>query len=94
MTKQFALIENNIVVNTIIADDEFISQQSGTWLEYNDSRPAYIGTELVDGILVAPQPFPSWSLNNDYVWVAPVAKPDGDYVWSEESLSWVAPFTD
>ena len=93
MIKKYALIENDVVVNTIIADAEFISQQSGQWIEYTDSRPAYIGVELVDGVLVAPKPFPSWSLNEDYVWVAPVVKPDGDYVWNEESLSWVEPYS-
>lgn len=92
MIKQYALVENGIVINTIVADANFISTLTGQWIEYNDSRPAYIGTELVDGVLVAPQPFSSWSLNDDYIWVAPVAKPDGDYVWSEESLSWVTPF--
>ena len=37
------------------------------------------------------QPFPSWTLNDTtYIWEAPVAYPDsGDYVWDEESGSWV-----
>lgn len=91
MTKQFALIENNVVVNIIIADDEFISHQSGTWIEYNDSRPAYVGTELVDGVLVAPKPFPSWNLDSNYNWQAPIVKPEGNFVWNEETQSWVVP---
>jgi len=89
--KQFALIENNIVVNIITADDAFIQEQSGQWIEYNDLRPAYIGTELVDGFFVSPKPFPSWTLNSSYDWQAPVTRPVGDFVWNEETQSWAAP---
>ena len=91
MIKKYALIENNIVVNTIIADAEFISHQSGQWIEYDDSRPAYIGTELINGVLVAPKPFASWTLDGNYDWQAPVSKPEGNFVWNEETLSWVVP---
>jgi hypothetical protein len=45
-----------------------------------------------DGIGFAPpQPFASWTLNNDsYLWEAPIAMPiDGKkYVWDEENLMW------
>ena len=40
----------------------------------------------------APQPFPSWSMNQDtYLWEAPVAYPtDGKrYEWDEVSTNWV-----
>lgn len=39
----------------------------------------------------APQPFPSWTLNADAIWEAPVAMPtDGKfYTWSEDDLNWV-----
>jgi len=89
--KQYARIENNIVVNIIVADDSFISGQSGQWIEYSDSRTAYIGTELVDGFLVSPKPFPSWTLNSSYDWQAPVTRPVGDFVWNEETQSWANP---
>lgn len=39
----------------------------------------------------APQPFPSWTLNQDsYVWEAPIAMPTDDkrYSWDEATLSW------
>jgi hypothetical protein len=39
----------------------------------------------------APQPFASWSLNQDsYTWEAPVAMPTegGQYSWNEETQSW------
>lgn len=40
----------------------------------------------------APQPFPSWALNEDTcLWDAPVAQPDDGkpYIWDEENLAWV-----
>jgi hypothetical protein len=42
---------------------------------------------------VAPQPFASWSLDSNNNWQAPVQKPEGQFLWNEESLSWV-PFPD
>jgi len=41
----------------------------------------------------APQPFASWTLNQDsYLWEAPVAMPTegGPYNWNEETQSWDA----
>jgi len=40
----------------------------------------------------APQPYPSWQLDQDtYLWQAPEPKPEDDklYAWDEESLSWI-----
>jgi hypothetical protein len=89
LMKQYALIENNIVINTLVADESFISAQSGEWIEYDDSRPAYIGTELVGGFLVSPQPFPSWTLDGNHDWQPPVARPaEGMYAWNEELMQW------
>jgi hypothetical protein len=39
---------------------------------------------------VAPQPYASWSLDSNNDWQAPTAKPEGDFYWDEESLSWLA----
>lgn len=41
----------------------------------------------------APQPYASWTLNQDsYIWEAPVAMPTegGPYSWNEETKSWDA----
>jgi hypothetical protein len=39
---------------------------------------------------VSPQPFPSWALDSNNDWQAPTSKPEGDFYWDEESLSWLA----
>ena len=41
-------------------------------------------------VFVAPQPFASWSLDDNHDWQAPVAYPTDDklYTWSEDDLTW------
>jgi hypothetical protein len=50
----------------------------------------YIYQSDIDAF-VAPKPFPSWLLNTNAQWEAPVAMPqDGQmYSWNEDSTSWV-----
>jgi hypothetical protein len=38
---------------------------------------------------VAPQPFPSWTLDSNNDWQAPTPKPEGSFYWDEETLAWV-----
>ena len=41
---------------------------------------------------IPPQPFPSWTLNDDScLWEAPVAYPDDGklYRWDEDTISWI-----
>ena len=42
-------------------------------------------------VFVAPQPFASWSLDDNHDWQAPVAYPTDDklYTWSEDDLNWI-----
>jgi hypothetical protein len=39
---------------------------------------------------IAPKPFASWVLDETTAqWEAPVAKPEGNYTWDEDSVSWL-----
>jgi hypothetical protein len=40
-------------------------------------------------VFVVPQPFLSWSLDSNHDWQAPTPKPDGEWMWDENELSWV-----
>lgn len=47
----------------------------------------------VADVFILPAPFPSWELDSELDWVAPVQYPDDDqrlYDWDEESRNWVA----
>lgn len=48
--------------------------------------------DIVADVFYAPQPFPSWILNEStWTWEAPTPRPDDGkvYVWDEATLSWV-----
>jgi hypothetical protein len=40
-------------------------------------------------VFVAPQPFPSWTLDSNHDWQAPTPKPEGNWLWDESELAWV-----
>lgn len=41
-------------------------------------------------VFVAPQPFPSWTLDNNFEWQPPIEMPiEGCWVWNEELGNWV-----
>jgi hypothetical protein len=41
-------------------------------------------------VFYSPSPYPSWTLNRTtWNWEAPSPRPEGLYIWNEETLSWV-----
>lgn len=62
---------------------------------YNGNiRKQYAGIgftyDAVNDVFIAPQPFPSWSLDLNHDWQPPTPRPkDLNWVWDEETLSWV-----
>jgi hypothetical protein len=70
----------------------------GTWLQtsFNSNfRKQYAGIgytydESAD-VFVTPKPFPSWVLDENYDWQAPIEYPaDGNqYAWDEDEQDWV-----
>ena len=87
--------------------DTFVDSSPGTWLQtsYNthgnqhpEGRPLrgnYAGIgynyDATNDVFYAPQPFPSWILNNTtWLWEAPVAYPLDDklYKWNESITNW------
>ena len=60
----------------------------------NNIRKQYAGIgfayDEVADVFIAPQPYASWSLDSNNDWQPPTPKPEGDFYWDEESLSWVA----
>ena len=95
----FAKINNKIVEKVIVAEQNFIDTQEGTWVQtsYNNSfRKNYAGIghtyDETRDAFYAPQPYPSWTLNETTCqWEAPTPYPDDDerYIWDEDTLSWV-----
>jgi len=62
-------------------NSNFRKNYAGVGFTYDQTKDAFI----------APQPFPSWELDEDTCrWQAPTARPDDDkmYGWDEASTSW------
>ncbi len=86
------------VLKVIVADQDFIDVQPGTWVPCdidgvypkNYPGPGYT-YDPVNVAFIAPKPFPSWTLNENFQWQPPTLMPqDGAmYIWDEDSLSWV-----
>ena len=100
------LDENNTVLRVLVGNnsdpnegyDWLIENLGGRWIKtsYNGNiRKNYAGigyTYHADiDAFAAPQPYPSWTLNDQAQWQAPVAMPtDGkQYTWDEATTSWV-----
>ena len=46
--------------------------------------------DAVNDVFIAPQPYPSWSLDENFDWQPPTPRPEGmGWYWNEDSLSWL-----
>lgn len=90
----YAEIENNTVVNVVVADQSFIRQQPGQWVQVYPETANYPGIGFAFNPLsknfTEPQPFPSWSLGKDNHWTPPVPKPNDlkPHRWNEQAKAW------
>ena len=98
--------ENNIVLRVLVGNNSepdegeaFMNSLGGTWVKtsYNGNiRKNYAGIgfhyDPTNDWFHAPQPFPSWALDENAQWQAPVPYPtDGlMYQWDEETTDWKA----
>jgi hypothetical protein len=59
----------------------------------NNIRKQYAGTgytyDSVSDVFIVPQPYASWTLDSNHDWQPPTPKPEGSFIWDEESLSWL-----
>jgi hypothetical protein len=78
----------------------FLTEWSGGYSNWkqtsynNNIRKQYPGIgysyDPVADVFIAPQPYPSWSLDENYDWQAPTPMPtEGRWYWDEATLSWV-----
>jgi hypothetical protein len=84
----YAQIIDGVVVNTIVADADFIATQ--TEKTYVICNKGGIGWTFDGTNFVAPQPYPSWTLDENFDWQPPTPKPDNilAWIWNETTLSW------
>jgi len=98
----FAKVKHGIVIDVIVADqdfmDNFIDTSAGTWIETKEDgsiRKNYAGIgytyDETKNAFIPPQPYESWTLNKTtFKWKPPVAYPSDDkmYTWNETDKQW------
>ena len=87
--KNFARIQNGLVVNIEVATDEWVAEQNDEFLFIETTVGVSIGAQWNGEKFILVQPFPSWTLDANNDWQPPTPKPEGNFYWDEESLSWV-----
>ena len=73
-----------------------IDNLGGTWIKtsYNNNiRKQYCGVgysyDPVADVFIIPQPFASWSLDDNFDWQPPTVRPnEGLWYWDEQNLTW------
>jgi hypothetical protein len=69
--------------------------QSCKRTSYNGNiRKQYAGIgytyDAVNDVFIAPQPYPSWALDNDFNWQPPIPRPQGMFwYWNELEQAWI-----
>ena len=103
----FAEILNGVVQRVTVVHDNHEAEGAqfchdllgGVWIQcsYNNRiRKQFPGQgytyDSTADVFIAPQPYPSWTLDSNHDWQPPTPKPStgGPYGWSEEELAWVA----
>lgn len=88
--KKFAKIENNLVVDIIVAEEySDVSLLSGRYIESFDDESyrynrAVIGSsyDSTKDAFINPKPYPEWVLNEETLkWEAPTEKPGSNFIW-------------
>jgi len=95
----FAKIVDGKVVQVIVASKDFCDKNmEGDWIETkNDDsiRKQFAGIGMsydeINDIFIAVQPYPSWILDENFDWQAPIPIPDDSnfYGWNESNQEWV-----
>jgi hypothetical protein len=97
--------DNLVIEVLVVPDDQehrgqdFLSNDlglGGNWIQtsYNGNiRANFAGVgytyDPVNDVFIPPKPFPSWILNDDWFWEAPIERPGNNYLWNEENVEWV-----
>jgi len=86
----YAQIIDGIVANVIIADEQFIALLPNA-NEYVILTRGGIGWTFDGTNFIAPQPYPSWTLDEFYNWQPPTPQPHSPpiTVWDEQLEKWI-----
>lgn len=100
--KDNVVVDINVVADALVEEsgeqagsDLLTDLFGGQWVrfsktgEFRFNRPSSGSIYDADAdAFYAPQPFASWTLDEQFQWQPPTPKPEGDYIWNEEAHSW------
>ena len=84
----YAQIVNGKVVNVIVADGDFVDKSDLDYVLLSRGGIGWTYDEQANQF-VAPQPFESWTLDENNDWQPPTPKPDDNYYWNEATQTWL-----
>lgn len=93
---EYNIVKRVLVFNDTYTDSDCSALLGGNWIQtsYNHNiRKNFAGIGYTYDFnldaFIAPKPFNSWILNTETCkWESPIEKPEGDYTWNEDNLSW------
>lgn len=96
------MVEEVLVIDNSLQSrgNDFLANElnlGGKWIQtsYNNKfRKQFAGVgyfyDEINDVFISPQPFPSWTLNENFDWEAPIPRPEGiNWYWHEDSHSWI-----
>jgi hypothetical protein len=102
------VVNNNVILKSDGTESEYKGKVflnglfgNATWVQtsFNGNfRKQYadIGYKYdeTNDIFIAPQPYHSWVLDENFDWQSPTSYPTDNkiYIWNEETLSWIKPY--
>ncbi len=102
VVKQVVVVKNEeLLIDGVEVESkgqEFLSNLlGGNWIQTsinNNIRKQYASVgytyDAVNDVFIAPQPYSSWSLDENFDWQPPTPMPtEGRWYWDEATLSWV-----
>jgi hypothetical protein len=100
----FAQIVDDIVIEVIVVNDDVPNGAQfahdllgGVWVQTFDNTEGKNFASInytydaINNNFIAPQPYPSWTLDSNDIWQPPIPQPPAppQTVWSEQLQQWV-----
>lgn len=86
----YAVHDGVKVFNVIVADFAEVAEQITGMDVVETTGVPWIGWAFNGERWLPPQPYPSWTLSEDYDWQPPTPMPnEGMWTWDEDALAWV-----
>lgn len=89
----FAVLNEENVINTIVADSKAVAEEitGKVCIEYTTEN-AEVGGTYTNNKFIPRKPYPSWVLDENDKWQAPLQYPKegGPYSWDESITNWIS----